>query len=311
MINAIGLTKNYGPVRAVDNVSFEIREGEITGLLGPNGAGKTTTLRMLTCYLRPDGGSISVGSYTNGENPIEIKKLMGYLPESAPLYGDMLVYDYLSYVAEIRGIEDRKKIEEMGELCGILEVMHKNISELSKGYKQRVGLAQSMIHDPDILVLDEPTSGLDPNQIIEIRNLIKKIGKKKTIILSTHILSEVEATCDRIIIISRGKIVADDRTENLQLSGESEKTLSLLVQGADFPSLSGEVRGLAGVTGVTERPGRDLLGASVTYRGGDIRPEIFRLAVRKNWVLYEMKQEQKSLENIFRELTLGGNNDQA
>ena len=312
MINATGLTKNFGPVRAVDNVSFAIREGEITGLLGTNGAGKTTTLRMLTCYMKPDGGQITVGNYNNTEHPIEIKKLIGYLPESAPLYSDMLVYDYLAFVADVRGVSEPKRIDEIGGICGISDVMHKNIGELSKGYKQRVGLAQCMIHDPDILVLDEPTSGLDPNQIIEIRNIIRELGKKKTVILSTHILPEVEATCDRIIIISKGRIVADDSTRNLQLSGASDRSVSITAGDVDFPSLAGEIRNIPGVTGVTQRPAEGLTGAAVTFRGdGDVRPEIFRLAVRKNWVLYEMKQEQKSLENIFRELTLGGNDDQA
>ncbi len=309
MIRAESITKSYGTVRAVDSVSFNISMGNITGLLGPNGAGKTTTLRMLTGYLKPDSGTITVGGYNIEENPIEVKKLLGYLPESAPLYGDMLVYDYLNFVADMRGIEERKRIDEMGELCGIREVMHMNINELSKGYRQRVGLAQSMLHDPEILVLDEPTSGLDPNQIIEIRNIIREIGKKKTIILSTHILSEVEATCDRIIIISRGSIAADDRTENIQLSGKSGHIISILVGEAGFGELSGEIGKLPGVISVSESPGGALTGAMVTCGAHiDVRPEIFRLVSGKNWVLYEMKQEQKSLEKIFRDLTIGGGN---
>ncbi len=216
MITVRGITKRFGDITAVNNISFSIREGEITGLLGPNGAGKTTTLRMLTCYLKPDSGTISIGKYSVEDSPVEVRKTIGYLPESAPVYNDMLVYDYLAYIAEVRGMDAPGRIAEIGGLCGINDVMHMMIGELSKGYRQRVGLAQSMIHDPDILILDEPTSGLDPNQIIEIRNLIREIGKRKTIILSTHILPEVEATCDRVIIIDRGSIVADDRTESLQ-----------------------------------------------------------------------------------------------
>jgi ABC-2 type transport system ATP-binding protein len=305
MITVQGITKQFGDITAVNNISFSIREGEITGLLGPNGAGKTTTLRMLTCYLKPDSGEISIGRYNVEDNPVEVQRIIGYLPESAPVYNDMLVYDYLSYIAEVRG-EDQSKISEMGGLCGINEVMHMNIGELSKGYKQRVGLAQAMIHDPEILILDEPTSGLDPNQIIEIRNLIKEIGKKKTIILSTHILPEVEATCDRVIIIDRGNIVADDRTENLQSKSGGERRILLSVSGADYPALSRELSKLDGVAGVEELAGSDLVSVRVTaVASADIRPDIFRAICRNNWTLYEMTQEYRSLERVFRELTGG------
>jgi len=305
MITAQGITKQFGDITAVNNISFSIREGEITGLLGPNGAGKTTTLRMLTCYLKPDKGAISIGRYNVEDNPVEVRKIIGYLPESAPVYNDMLVYDYLSYIAEVRGT-GQSKIAEMGSLCGINEVMHMNIGELSKGYKQRVGLAQAMIHDPEILVLDEPTSGLDPNQIIEIRNLIREIGKRKTIILSTHILPEVEATCDRVIIIDRGSIVADDRTENLQAKSEGEKQILVSVSGADYPALSRELSKLSGVTGVEEVAGSELVSARVTAgAAAEIRPDIFRMVSGKNWILYEMTQEHRSLERVFRELTGG------
>ena len=305
MITVQGVTKQFGDITAVNNISFSIREGEITGLLGPNGAGKTTTLRMLTCYLKPDRGAISIGRYDVEENPVEVQRIIGYLPESAPVYNDMLVYDYLSYIAEVRGA-GQSKINEMGSLCGINEVMHMNIGELSKGYKQRVGLAQAMIHDPEILILDEPTSGLDPNQIIEIRNLIREIGKRKTIILSTHILPEVEATCDRVIIIDRGSIVADDRTENLQAKSEGEKQVLVSVSGTDYPALSRELSKLAGVIGVEEVAGSELVSARVTAgAAADIRPDIFRMVSGNSWVLYEMTQEHRSLERVFRELTGG------
>jgi ABC-2 type transport system ATP-binding protein len=309
MINVAGISKNFGDVRAVDNVTFSVNDGEITGLLGPNGAGKTTTLRMLTCYLKPDSGEITVGNLKTDESPREVKQLIGYLPESAPLYSDMLVYDYLNYVSDIRGVEDKKRIREMGDLCGINDVMHKNIGELSKGYKQRVGLAYSMIHDPDILVLDEPTSGLDPNQIIEIRNLIKEIGKKKTVILSTHILSEVEATCDRIIIINKGNIVADDKKDNLQAGRSGNNSLAIKVTGTDFATLSGELTGISGVNRVDQRPDDRFTSAAIVYSGeNDIRPDVFRLVSSREWIMYEMKQEHRSLENVFRELTRGGEN---
>ncbi len=307
MITVQGITKKFGDITAVNNISFSIKDGEITGLLGPNGAGKTTTLRMLTCYLKPDDGAISIGRYNVGDSPVEVRKIIGYLPESAPVYGDMLAYDYLDYIAEVRGIGDTNRIAEIADLCGINEVMHMSVGELSKGYKQRLGLAQSMIHNPDILILDEPTSGLDPNQIIEIRNLIREIGKKKTVILSTHILPEVEATCDRVIIIDRGTIVADDRTEHLQSMSGGEQVVLMSVSGTGYPTMSGEISKLPGVTRVEEVPGGDLVAARVTAGGGaDLRPELFRLAGAKNWTLYELTQEQRSLERVFRELTGGG-----
>jgi ABC-2 type transport system ATP-binding protein len=307
MITVQGITKRFGEITAVNNISFSIREGEITGLLGPNGAGKTTTLRMLTCYLKPDSGVISIGKYNVDDDPVEVRKIIGYLPESAPVYNDMLVYDYLAYIAEVRGIDAPGRIAEMGALCGINDVMHMLIGNLSKGYRQRVGLAQSMIHDPDILVLDEPTSGLDPNQIIEIRNLIREIGKKKTIILSTHILPEVEATCDRVIIIDRGNIVADDRTENLQAVSGGERRVLVSVSGPDYPTLAGALSKISGVTGVDEVPGSEMVSARITAGGNtEIRPDIFRMASANNWILYEMVQEHRSLERVFGELTGGG-----
>jgi len=307
MITARGVTKKFGDITAVNNISFSIRDGEITGLLGPNGAGKTTMLRMLTCFLKPDAGAITIDRYSVDENPVEVRKIIGYLPESAPVYGDMIVYDYLSFIADVRGIVDSDRIAEIGDECGINEVMHMDISQLSKGYRQRVGLAQSMIHNPDILILDEPTSGLDPNQIIEIRNLIKEIGKKKTVILSTHILPEVEATCDRVIIIDRGNIVADDSTANLQSDSGGMKRIIVKIAGSDYPTLSAELGRLAGVVKVEELHDGGLVGARVTAGGGgDVRPDIFKMISSKNWILYEMLQEQRSLERVFRELTGGG-----
>ncbi|MEZ5149214.1 MAG: ATP-binding cassette domain-containing protein, partial [Bacteroidales bacterium] len=212
------LTKLYGPQRAVDGISFRVKTGEILGFLGPNGAGKTTTMKAITTYLNPTEGTVSVGQFNIHDNPDEVKRSIGYLPENNPLYTEMGLIDYLRFVAELQGIEKSKvndRIREMIQVCGLEDEKHKKIGELSKGYKQRVGLAQALIHDPQVLILDEPTSGLDPNQIVEIRELIKKIGREKTVILSSHILAEVEATCDRILIINKGKIVADGTAREL------------------------------------------------------------------------------------------------
>jgi ABC-2 type transport system ATP-binding protein len=260
----------------------------------------------LTSFLKPDSGVITVGRYNVEESPVEVRKIIGYLPESAPVYGDMIVYDYLSFIAAVRGIADRRRIADIGDQCGINEVMHMDIGQLSKGYRQRVGLAQSMIHNPDILVLDEPTSGLDPNQIIEIRNLIKEVGKKKTVILSTHILPEVEATCDRVIIIDRGNIVADDSTEHLQADSGGRKRVVLKIAGTDYQTLSGELGRMAGVVKVEDLNEGGLVAARVTSEGTeDIRPSIFKMVSSRNWILYELAQEQRSLERVFRELTGG------
>jgi len=236
MIKFEKLTKYYGDVCALKDVSFTVKKGEILGLLGPNGAGKTTTYRILTGYLKANGGTVKVKDYDIHRDLMEIKRMIGYLPESAPVYPDMIVYDYLQYVAEIRGVEQRereKRIEELADLCSLRHVMHKTVDELSKGYRQRVGIAHALIGKPEILVLDEPTVGLDPNQIVETREIIKRIGKEKTIIYSTHILSEAELTCNRVVIIHNGQVVADDTVDALrQQTGETsfEKVFSKLTK---------------------------------------------------------------------------------
>jgi len=311
MISVQNLTKHYGDVVAVNNISFTVRRGEITGLLGPNGAGKTTTMRMLTCFLKPTSGVITVGDFRADENPLGVRDIVGYLPESVPLYNDMLVYDYLRYVAEVRGVAGEARIGEIARMCGIAEVMHKPIGEISKGYRQRVGLAQAMIHDPEILILDEPTSGLDPNQIVEIRNLIREIGKTKTVILSTHILSEVEATCDRVIIISRGSIVTDSDVSALKSSYGSTTRVSVTLAGADGAFAKRVLEEIPGVASVAVESVDDgLVSLSVDSReSADARPEIFRRAVENNWIIYEMVQRTMTLESIFRELTTGGGNE--
>jgi len=308
MIHVENLTKYYNDLCAVDQISFDISKGEIMGLLGPNGAGKTTTLQILTGFLRPTAGSIRVKDFSIDEDSLQIKKLLGYLPESAPLYHDMLVYDYLDYVANIRRIDSSKKISRirhLADLCGIREVMHKTINELSKGFKQRVGLAHAMMDDPEILVLDEPTSGLDPNQIIEIRDIIKQIGKEKTVILSTHILSEAEATCDRIVIINKGKIVANDTTETLKQSAGGNNLISISLQNTEFESVKQQFTSISGILDIVQVSNNNgILNLKLTcMSSADIRGDIYKKVRQTDWILLEMHQETQTLENIFRELT--------
>lgn len=308
MIEISDLTKYYGTLRALDHINISIRAGEIMGLLGPNGAGKTTLLKIITGYLRPTAGTVTAKSFSIDTNPLEIKKIIGYLPEEAPLYKDMLVYDYLSYIASIRGIkasDKDRRLRHLAEICGLNEVMHRAIHELSKGYKQRVGLAHAMMSDPEILILDEPTSGLDPNQIVEIRTIIKQIGAEKTVVLSTHILSEVEATCDRVVIINEGAIVADGSTSDLKRSSESEYLLHLSLKGASDQEVQDLFSSLEGVSAVRPLGGSN---GELSYKlqcntTADIRDEVYRQIKQKDWILLEFTQEHKSLEKIFRELT--------
>ena len=309
MIHVENLTKYFGPLCAVDHINLDIQKGEILGLLGPNGAGKTTTLRMLTGFIRPTSGTIRVKDLDTEENSLEIRKLLGYLPESAPLYHDMLVYDYLHYVAAIREVERTKRlsrIREMADRCGLNEVMHKPVGELSKGYKQRVGLAHAMMRDPEILVFDEPTSGLDPNQIIEIREIIRQIGKEKTIIFSTHILSEAEATCDRVVIINQGKIVADGDVESLKQSSSGDCFIHLSLRNADLEAVRTGMGSVPGVVGVAPVQGEgDILSVRLSCRSyDDLRARIYERIKQRDWILLEFYQETQSLENIFQKLTL-------
>jgi ABC-2 type transport system ATP-binding protein len=308
MIIVENLTKYFGDTCAVDNLNFEIKKGEVLGLLGPNGAGKTTTMRILTCYLKPDSGDIKVKNYHIQDSPVEIKKLIGYLPESAPIYPDMLVYDYLKFVADIRDIEKSRqeaRIRELAEMCGTSEVMHKPVGELSKGYKQRVGLAHAMMNDPEILVLDEPTSGLDPNQIVEIREIIRKIGREKTVILSTHILSEAEATCDRIVIINRGKIAADGSTDELKREAGSDYVLNISLLHDNFNDIREAFRSMPEVTDIIHTGTEN--GATefhvVCNSDKDIRPAVYEIIKNTSWPLLEFQRTTRTLETIFRELT--------
>ena len=307
MISIKNLSKFYGTVQALDRISFDVGKGEVLGLLGPNGAGKSTTMRILTCYLVPTSGTVRVKDLDILENPVQAKRLMGYLPEFAPLYADMLVYDYLRFVASVRDLPSKRSDERIGELveiCGLREVIHRPFRELSRGYKQRVGLAHALMSDPEILVLDEPTSGLDPNQIVEIRSIIREMGRKKTVIFSTHILSEAEATCDRIVIIDRGKIAADGTSESIKASAVGRHLFQISLAGADFGQVKGVLSGTDGVKDIS----RVMADAADEIKiqlicTADNRREIYRQIKKRDWDLVEFTKERGSLESIFRELT--------
>jgi ABC-2 type transport system ATP-binding protein len=300
------LTKKYGTQKAVDDISFEVKTGEILGFLGPNGAGKTTTMKVLTSYLAANEGQIEIGGISVAENPEEIKKCIGYLPENNPLYEDMPVIDYLAFVAGLQNIPKstiKGRILEMVHTCGLEGEKHKKIGELSKGYRQRVGLAQALIHDPQVLILDEPTTGLDPNQIVEIRDLIRKIGKEKTVILSSHILAEVEATCDRIMIISKGKIVADGSPEDLRKQATGREVLKLTIEDGDRNEIFSSLQQLDTVE-VTDFGKLNQSFEIQSKIGSSSRRAVFELCKQKGWYLTELTPIETKLEDIFREVTL-------
>jgi ABC-2 type transport system ATP-binding protein len=304
MIEVRNLSKSFGPLEAVKDLSFEIKEGEIVGFLGPNGAGKSTTIKMLTGYLTPTGGSARVAGIDTTRDILSIRKRVGYMPQDVPLYEDMVVLDYLRFISDVREIPSnsrREKLRDVAERCGIEKVITQSIGTLSSGYKQRVGLAQALIHNPDILILDEPTSDLDPNQIVEIRNLIKDIGKEKTVILSSHILSEVQATCGRVLIISEGKLVADGSPAELLAKERNDNIVHITYQHVGSEEGSNAIRALDFISGVRGHgDGRFVVEAE---KGRDIRPGLFHLAVDRKWIILEMRTEQVSLEDVFRKLT--------
>lgn len=309
-IKVENLTKYYGQQAAVKDVSFEINTGEIVGFLGPNGAGKSTTMKMITTYLTPNSGKIYVNELDTEEQSLEVRRKIGYLPEQNPLYLDMNVLDYIEYAAMLESVpksEIPKSIKRVVDICGLGDVQHKDIGELSKGYKQRVGLAQAMVHNPEVLILDEPTSGLDPNQIIEIRNLIKKLGKEKTLVLSTHILQEVEATCDRVLIINKGEIVADGSPDSLQDKFKGQVVVNLILKKE---SLDKELvlRAISSIRNIDKakisKEDDKVIELIVSgTKGSDVREDIFRKIVSMNMVILGLHQEETSLEDIFRQLT--------
>ncbi len=301
------LTKKYGLQKAVDNISFRVRTGEVLGFLGPNGAGKTTTMKAITTYLTPTEGRIKIGDYYVSENPEKIKENIGYLPENNPLYPDMFVVDYLNFIAELHGIPKDKRKERILEIiimCGLEIEKHKKIGELSKGYRQRVGLAQALIHNPEVLILDEPTTGLDPNQIVEIRQLIKEIGREKTVILSTHILAEVEATCDRIMIINNGKIVADGTAQDLRRQSQGAELIKVCIEDAQRNEIIDSLKTLESVSMVDPDPENQNLFNLQSKTGMSARKDVFKLCVSKGWTLTQLTPLETKLEDIFRELTI-------
>jgi len=318
MIQANGLTKRFGVVRALDKVNFEVKRGEVVGFLGPNGAGKSTTMRILTCFISPSTGSATVNSHDVFDNPLEVRRSIGYLPQRAPLYTDMTVWEYLKFAAEIRGLDEstfKKRLKKVVEVCGLAQSLGKDISTLSHGYRQRVGLGQALIHDPPILILDEPTSDLDPNEKAEVLRYIKEIGKDRTILLSTHNLAEVEEACARAIIVSKGRVVADGPLDEIRAkTGRVRYVVAIDEQRAEagnkppvLAQAQEALQRLGGVKSVRELPTDEkahkfeLSGA----QDSDIRAEIFRLAVAKGWTLLELRRDAQSLDVVFRDLTRG------
>jgi ABC-2 type transport system ATP-binding protein len=310
MIRVDNLVKDYGDVRAVDGIDFEVRDGEILGFLGPNGAGKSTTLKVMTGYLSATSGNVRVDDLNILDDSLEIRRRVGYLPELNPLYGEMVVYDLLEFIARIRGIEGKAfkaALDRVAAQCGLRGVIHKDIQACSKGYRQRIGLACAMIHDPDILVLDEPVSGLDPNQIVEIRELIRGLGKEKTLIISSHILQEIEATVDRIIVIHQGKLVANGTSQELMSSFRGHTQLNLELKNAEgegVQRLTQELEGIV-VTDQDQKNGHTRLTLEYS-RTTDPRESIFNFARDNGWVILEMSQVRVQLEDVFRTLTAEG-----
>ncbi|WP_263835482.1 ATP-binding cassette domain-containing protein [Salinibacter sp.] len=302
-ITASNLSKVYGTQKAVDDVSFDMSTGEVLGFLGPNGAGKTTTMRILTCYLDPTAGTATLDGYDIHEHPEEVRRRIGYLPEDTPLYTDMPVIDYLRHAAELQSVPQAKvtsRIQKMMDVCGLGRERHKRIGELSKGFQQRIGLAQALLHDPPVLILDEPTTGLDPNQIVEIRELIKEIGMEKTVMLSSHILKEVEMTCDRILIIDQGRVVADGPTEKLRKQFMGGTRLRVSVDAPGDADVGRAFREMEGVASVHRTNGSYELATA-----GDAEPaaDVFRLCANRGWTLTELTPIESSLEDLFRDLT--------
>ena len=312
MIEVSHVSRNFGDFRAVNDVSFSIPTGQIVGLLGPNGAGKTTTMRMITGFLSPSDGHILIDGTDVLENPVETKKKIGYMPESAPLYGEMIVEDYLKYIAEMHGKDPEQKVPQLCKECGLKEVMSKNISELSRGNRQRVSLAHALMNDPEILILDEPTSGLDPNQVEDVRAIIREIGKTRTVIVSTHILSEVETLCSRAIIISGGKLVADSPIEELKDRFGHEISVKLTV-GSNFEAVKQALSSVDGIDVIKEvslenqngNNGVQTTGILISVKGNaEIRPEICKKLTQNSIDLYEMTLQRNSLEDVFHALTV-------
>ncbi len=316
MIQASSLSKRFGTVRALDKVSFEVEKGEVVGFLGPNGAGKSTTMRILTCFLAPTSGTARVRGVDVFDDPLAVRRSVGYLPQRAPLYTDMIVRDYLKFVAEIRGLSGsqfRKSLESIIEVCGLAQVLQKDIATLSHGYRQRVGLGQALLHDPQILILDEPTADLDPNEKAEVIRYIKEIGKDRTVLLSTHNLAEVEDACARAIIVSKGKLVADGPLEEIRAKTGSVRYVVTVdetraLSGERAPAareLTSALEGIGGVLRTRELPTDETVHKIelASAKGSDLRADIFELMVQKNWLMLELRRDAQSLDAVFRDLT--------
>ncbi len=306
MIEVEHLSKNYGATRAVQDISFRVEKCEVVGFLGPNGAGKSTTMRMLTCYIAPDGGTARVAGFDIKTQPLEVKKRIGYLPENNPLYLEMGVIEYLRFIASIRGIARnavRERLRHVVDICGLAAVTAKDVGELSKGFRQRLGLAQALIHDPDVLILDEPTIGLDPHQIIEIRNLIKNIGREKTVILSSHILPEVAATCDRVLILNRGSIVGSGTPEELAALSGGGQAIVAAIRGPR-ENIEAALKGRPGITDLRCLGREAGLERFELTAAADVSEEIFFLVSSNGWSLSELYRKSINLEDVFMELTM-------
>ena len=310
MIRIENLVKNYGDLQAVRSISFDINDGEIVGFLGANGAGKSTTLKVMTGYLAPTSGNVHVNNLNIRDHSLDIRRQIGYLPENNPLYGEMVVYDYLQFTARVRNLEGQtfqQALARVVDQCGLNGVMHQPISICSKGYRQRVGLAAAIIHDPQILILDEPVSGLDPNQIVEIRELIKDLGREKMVIISSHILQEIAATVDRIVIIDRGKIVADGTSQELMSSFRGKTQLTLEIRHASDAGLSQMEEQIPALHIAEVSPVEDRHILSIEYDSDhDLRESIFHYAKTSDWTILEMSPNRVQLEDVFRDLTLEG-----
>jgi ABC-2 type transport system ATP-binding protein len=312
MIVAENLVKNYGASPAVQDISFTVHRGEVVGFLGPNGAGKSTTMKMLTGFLKPTSGRAHIAGFDMANHSLAARALIGYLPENAPMYEEMMVVDFIKFAAQVRGLSGaylHERMHHVAERCGLMQVLGKDIGQLSRGYRQRVGLAQALVHDPDLLILDEPTSGLDPNQIVEIRALIRDLGQEKTVLLSTHILSEVQAVCSRAIIINQGHLVADDTPEALVRSSGSS-TVALTVRGRQHqPIEAGRVenalQALTGVTHLTTSAQADGTVVALVHSPSstDVREALFDCVVANQWCVLEMRRDGQSLEQTFQRLT--------